>query len=173
MAISSLAERLYVFKNLNLHEGRIIHAIFVIDTKCLYLSCALAQASSPLQSPYSCCQRVSSSGVLVKVSDGGAPISGGGIMSFFPCHQYILACWAVCQYKYRSRSHPLSEHSANTAAHSAVTPAEVVMHACFLAKALPEEPQAHFNSGGGMETMAWAPPHQVQANCQSMLACHG
>ena len=106
MAMSSLAERLYIFKNLNLHGGRIIHAIFVIDTKCLYLSCALAQASSPLQSPYSCCQRVSSSGVLVKVSDGGAPISGGGIMSFFPCHQYILACWAVCQYKYRSRSPP-------------------------------------------------------------------
>ena len=67
MAMSSLAERLYILKNLNLHEGRIIHAIFVVNTKCLHFS-------------------------------------GGGIISFFPYHQYILAYWTVCQYKYRSRS---------------------------------------------------------------------
>ena len=152
--------------------GSFMQSSSSIQNVCIYHVRWRKQAP-PLQSPYSCCQRVSSSGVWVKVSDEGAPISGGGIMSFFPCHQYILACWAVCQYKYRIRSHPLSEHSANTATHSAVTLAEVVMHACFLAKALPEEPQVHFNSGGGMKTMAWAPPHQVQANCQSMLACHG
>lgn len=67
MAISSLAERLHILKNLHLHEGGIIHAIFVINAKCLHFS-------------------------------------GGGIISFFPYHQYILAYWTVCQYKYRSRS---------------------------------------------------------------------
>jgi len=76
-----------------------------IQNVCIYHVRWRRQAP-PLQSPYSCCQRVSSSGVWVKVSDEGAPISGGGIMQFFPCHQYILACWAVCQYKYRSRSPP-------------------------------------------------------------------